>query len=231
MRNPRTQDSVSAGAACRGWTEAPGRGSVGRRTARAMRRPGRAPDPAGRREATSPATASPGLRACCSRHRPQASHCPCIPLNPYKLALMGHRVAGRPGREPIAGGRDDAVAHREGSLSAPLIRPQGMRSRRRLATGNPLARFGAEHGVGLRRGTARHGLIGGCRNRFRPACAAGMPETSSRADRVQRTVIDTSRKFRTVSDPPGAMTRDGCSGADPRPLSVFAPPPVARFAV
>ena len=38
---------------------------------------------------------------------------------------------------------------------------QGMRSRRRLATGNPVARFGAEDGVGLRRGTARHGSLWG----------------------------------------------------------------------
>ena len=119
------------------------------------------------------------------------SRCPGRPC-PASRRMRDHRVAGGPGREPLAGGRDDAVADRESTLSAPLLRSRGMRSRRRLATGNPVARFGAGDGVGLRRGTASHDSLWGCRNRFRPACTAEMLETSFCADRVQRAVIETS---------------------------------------
>ena len=70
VRNTRTHDTVCAGAACRGWADAPGQGSVGRQIALAIRRPSRAPDPAGGRAPTSPATASLAMQPNCSRRRP-----------------------------------------------------------------------------------------------------------------------------------------------------------------
>lgn len=158
-----------------------------------------------------------------ARSRHHGGSCPGL------RRVRGHRVAGRPGRETVAGWRVDAVADRGRTLSARLIRSQAMRSRRRLATANLVARFGVVAGVGLRRGTACHASLWGCRSRFRPVCTAETPETFSRTDPVHRIFIRPSCQFITVSDHLGNMRQDECPGADP-PLLAFVPPPVARLA-
>ena len=114
---------------------------------RAILRPGRAPDPAGRRESSSPVAASPAMRACCSRHRPQASRFSCIPLNPNKLAPMG---VPPPRKNECLRQRGQWVA--PGELTLQDARPESERRRSRSENGPT----GADSGVSeLRQSHAR----------------------------------------------------------------------------